>query len=653
MIKILHKILKITRICLGIFLIVTTLVLISFSIINYKLSYDIPPVVNIELYDNTGVKFLSYTNGRKQSYVKLDNISKHVIDAFISIEDKRFYEHQGVDFIRIGGALLADIKAGSMVQGASTITQQYVRLLYLNSNKTIKRKIYELMISMNIESKYSKDEILEGYLNSIYFDHGIYGIEDASLYYFNKKSSDLTLAEACILAAIPKGPSIYSPIKNVENNTARKNLILNELLKDGIISNEEYQIALNEVPTYHAKNPHNQNSSAPYFQDMVIKKILSMGFLNDYLYQGIKVYTTLDSKLNKDALHYIDEYHPNSDIEVAIYAIEPTTGKILTVIGGKDYQSSTYNRAVESYRQPASTIKPFLYLAALENGFNLSTTFMSEATTFYVNKDSYTPSNFKNIYPNMNVSMIYALATSDNIYAVKTHLFLGEDKLVEMLSRFKISNNALPIPSLALGTHEVTLQKLTEGYSALANLGVLCDSYMIEKITTFDDKVLFEKESPETTKVADSTDVFLLNSAMTSVFDRNVSVNMLPTGARIASLLSHPFAAKSGSTDTDNLIVGFNKDICIGIWTGYDDNRIISSSTDTSFGKSIWARTIDSYATTNNSTWYKTPDNVIGVELNPVTGFYGGFNEYTKTVYFRKNNIPWYIELLYKKDKEN
>ena len=218
------------------------------------------------------------------------------------------------------------------------------------------------MISMNIESKYSKNEILEGYLNSIYFDHGIYGIEDASLYYFNKKSSDLTLAEACILAAIPKGPSIYSPIKNVENNTARKNLILNELLKDGIISNEEYQIALNEVPTYHAKNPHNQNSSAPYFQDMVIKKILSMGFLNDYLYQGIKVYTTLDSKLNKDALHYIDEYHPNSDIEVAIYAIEPTTGKILTVIGGKDYQSSTYNRAVESYRQPASTIKPFLYL---------------------------------------------------------------------------------------------------------------------------------------------------------------------------------------------------------------------------------------------------------------------------------------------------
>ena len=159
--KFLKKILIISRITLGIFIIVSTLVLISFSIISYKLSYDIPPIVNIELYDNQGTKYLSYTNGRKQSYVKLKDIDQDLINAFISIEDKRFYEHQGVDFIRIGGALIADIKAGSMVEGASTITQQYVRLLYLNSNKTIKRKIYELLISMHIESKYSKETILK------------------------------------------------------------------------------------------------------------------------------------------------------------------------------------------------------------------------------------------------------------------------------------------------------------------------------------------------------------------------------------------------------------------------------------------------------------------------------------------------------------
>ena len=650
--KILKKILKICRITLGIMIILTTIILISFSIISYKLSYDIPPIINIELYDNQGIKFLSYTNGRKQSYIKLNDIDEDIVKAFISIEDKRFYEHQGVDFIRIGGALLADIKAGSMVEGASTITQQYVRLLYLNNNKTIKRKLYELMIAMHIESKYSKETILEGYLNSIYFDHGIYGIEDASLFYFNKHSNDLTLAEASILASIPKGPSIYSPIKNPDNNNERKELILKELLNDGKISKSEYDHARLEKPVLYGKNPHIQNDKAPYFQDMVVNKIMSMGFLNDYLYKGIKVYTTLDSNLNDSAQSYINEYHPNSDIQVALYAIEPATGKILTVIGGTDYQSSSYNRATTSKRQPASTIKPFLYLAALENGFNLSTTFMSEPTTFYVNKEQYTPKNYQNIYPNTDVSMIYALATSDNIYAMKTHLFLGEEKLVEILNRFGVSNNAKPLPSLALGTHEVTLQNLTEGYATLANLGIKNKSYLINKITTFDDEILYEHQTDQSVRIADQSDTFLLVNAMTSVFDRNVSINILPTGSRIASLLSNDFAAKSGSTDTDNLIVGFNPDICIGIWTGYDDNRTITSRNETSFGKSIWARTINNYAETKHSTWYKTPDNIISVKLNPITGFYGSFNEYTKDVYFRKNNIPWYVELLYKKDEE-
>ena len=385
---------------------------------------------------------------------------------------------------------------------------------------------------------------------------------------------------------------------------------------------------------------------------MVVNKIMSMGFLNDYLYEGIKVYTTLDSNLNDAAQKYINEYHPKSDIQVALYAIEPSTGKILTVIGGTDYMSSAYNRATTSKRQPASTIKPFLYLAALENGFNLSTTFMSEPTTFYVNKEQYTPKNFQNIYPNTDVSMIYALATSDNIYAMKTHLFLGEERLVEMLNRFGVSDNAKPIPSLALGTHEVTLQNLTEGYAAIANLGVKNESFLINKITTFDDEILYEHQNNQSVRVADQSDTFLLANAMTSVFDRNVSINILPTGSRIASLLSHNFAAKSGSTDTDNLIVGFNQDICIGVWTGYDDNRKITSSNETSFGKSIWARTINNYAELNHSTWYKTPDNIISVKLNPITGFYGGFNDYTKDVYFRKNNIPWYVELLYKKEEE-
>ena len=647
----LKLILKISRITLAIVIILFTGVIIAFSIINYKISYEIPPVINIELYDNQNNKYLSYTNGKKQSYIKLENISENLIDAFISIEDKRYYEHQGVDFIRIVGAIISDLKSGSFKEGASTITQQYVRSLYLNNNKTIKRKLYELLIAMNIESKYSKDTILEGYLNTIYFDHGIYGIEDASLFYFGKSATELSISESAILASIPKGPSIYSPIKNPENNTSRKNLILKELLNDGKINEKEYINAISDNPKIIGQNIHTQNENAPYFQDMVIEEIKQMGFLNEYLYEGIKVYTTLDSELNNTLLNYTKQYLPNDEIEISAYAIEPKTGKILAVIGGKDYKQSTYNRATLSKRQPGSTIKPFLYLTALENGFTQSTTFISEPTTFYFEKQEYSPKNYHSIYPNQEVSMVYAIATSDNIYAMKTHLFLGPDKLADKLTSFNLGKDIPAIPSLALGTFEVTLEDLTNAYQILASEGIKKDSYMIEKITTFDDKILYEKTPSSGIEMASSDDVYLLNSAMTSVFDSNVCINIKPTCARLSSLISHTVSAKTGSTNTDNIIVGYNPNILLSIWTGYDDNRLIASD-ETSFGKTIWARTVETYLDINHyNEWYETPENIVGISLNPINGFYANMNQYTKTLYFRKNNIPWFIELLYKKEE--
>ena len=647
----LKLILKISRITLAIVIILFTGVIIAFSIINYKISYEIPPVINIELYDNQNNKYLSYTNGKKQSYIKLENISENLIDAFISIEDKRYYEHQGVDFIRIVGAIISDLKSGSFKEGASTITQQYVRSLYLNNNKTIKRKLYELLIAMNIESKYSKDTILEGYLNTIYFDHGIYGIEDASLFYFGKSASELSISESAILASIPKGPSIYSPIKNPENNTSRKNLILKELLNDGKINEKEYINAISDNPKIIGQNIHTQNENAPYFQDMVIEEIKQMGFLNEYLYEGIKVYTTLDSELNNTLLNYTKQYLPNDEIEISAYAIEPKTGKILAVIGGKDYKQSSYNRATLSKRQPGSTIKPFLYLTALENGFTQSTTFISEPTTFYFEKQEYSPKNYHSIYPNQEVSMVYAIATSDNIYAMKTHLFLGPDKLADKLTSFNLGKDIPAIPSLALGTFEVTLEDLTNAYQILASEGIKKDSYMIEKITTFDDKILYEKTPSSGIEMASSDDVYLLNSAMTSVFDSNVCINIKPTCARLSSLISHTVSAKTGSTNTDNIIVGYNPNILLSIWTGYDDNRLIASD-ETSFGKTIWARTVETYLDINHyNEWYETPENIVGISLNPINGFYANMNQYTKTLYFRKNNIPWFIELLYKKEE--
>ncbi len=645
--KIPRKLLKISKIFLIVFVSLISVLVITFSIINYNLRYEMPEIFTIELYDNQNNKYLSYSNNRRQSYVTLDKISEYVIDAFISIEDKRFYDHQGIDFIRIGGAIISDIKNSGFVEGASTITQQYVKNLYLSSDKTIERKLNEVLISMNIERLYNKNEILTGYLNSIYFDSGAYGIEDASLFYFGKHASELNLVEACSLAAIPKSPSNYSPIKNPENNKNRRQLILKELYDDGKINEETYIKSKNADIFITGKNPQIDSNKAPYFQDLVLRELKTMGWLNDYTSRGLKVYTTLDSSLNESITKSIKKRLPNEEIETAVYAIDPSNGNVLSVIGGKDYKESTFNRAVDAHRQSGSTIKPFLYLAALENGFTPATTFKSEATTFYINNEAYAPRNYADIYADQDISMVYALAVSDNIYAMKTHLFLGTSVLVDTLKRFKISGDIPSIPSLALGTYEMSLQELTTAYSILASGGIYYEPTLITKITTFDDKVLYEKKDYEKSRIANSSDVYILNEAMTSIFDNNMTYNIRPTGGRLVSLLSHKYAAKSGSTKTDNIMAGYNKDILIVVWTGYDDSRIIENHEDTTFGKYIWAESVESYLQGKQTSWYETPTDVISVDLNPMTGFYPEVGDYYKKIYFRRSNIPWYIELLY------
>lgn len=645
--KMFRKILKISKILLVTIVCLISILVITFSIINYNLRYEMPEISTIELYDNQNQKYLTYSNNRRQSYVTLDKISPYAIDAFIAIEDKRFFDHQGVDFIRIGGAIISDIKNKGFVEGASTITQQYVKNLYLSSDKTIERKLNEVLISMNIERLYNKNEILTGYLNSIYFDSGAYGIEDASQFYFNKPASKLTLVEACCLAAIPKSPSNYSPIKNPENNKVRRNLILQELYQDGKIDKENYDKSKNADIKLIGKNPQIENGRAPYFQDLVLRELNSMGWLNDYTARGLKVYTTLDLALNDNIIKSINKRLPNEEIETAVYAIDPNNGNVLCVVGGTDYQMSTFNRAVDARRQSGSTIKPFLYLAALENGFTPATTFKSEATTFYVNNEAYAPRNYADIYADQDISMVYALATSDNIYAVKTHLFLGSDTLVNTLKRFKISGEIPSIPSLALGTYEISLQELSTAFSILASEGMYYEPTLITKITTFDDKVLYEKKDQKQQRIANKSDVYILNEAMTSIFDNNMTYNIRPTGGRLVSLLSHKYAAKSGSTKTDNLMVGYNKDILISVWTGYDDSRVIEKHDDTTFGKYIWADSIEAYLKNKQTSWYETPSDVISVELNPMTGFYPEVGDYYKKIYFKRSNIPWYIELLY------
>lgn len=624
--------------------ILSTFIIVVFVFIYYasKLEFNLPKIVDITVYDNEQNLFLTLNNEKKQTYVTLKDISPHIKNAIISIEDKKFYEHKGIDVLRIGGALIENIKSNDIREGGSTITQQYARLLFLNNDQNIKRKIEEALIAMNLERTYSKDDILEGYLNSIYFDHGVYGIEDAAMFYFHKSAKDITIAEAAILCAIPKGPSYYSPIRNPENNNDRKILIINEMYKDGKISYSQALEAKNEEVTIYGNMGKNDDQYAPYYQDLIIRELENLHILESFDVKKLKIYTTIDLSLNEYLLNAINKYFPNNkDLQIAIYAMNPNNGHVLSVIGGVNYQDSTYNRAVDAIRQPGSTIKPFLYYAALNHGFTPITTFNSSPTEFYINGKVYAPTNFNKIYPNQDVTMAYAIATSDNIYAVKTHLFLGTDVLYQTLIDFgfttKINNN----PSLALGTSEVRLSELTTAYARLASLGKEIKPVYITKILDENDQVIYVNKD-NSKQLYNKTNAYILSQTMTNTFDNNLRINISTTGAPISGMLKHKYAAKTGSTDTDGWILGYNSEIVLGIWTGYDDNRYLENS-DAKFIKYIWADAIEEYMKDKGYGWYPLLEDTLTIKLNPTTGQLANDDEYAKELYFDANNIPWYL----------
>lgn len=569
-------------------------------------------------YDKDGTAFTANTN---KEWVPLKDISKNLINATISIEDKHFYSHQGFDFLRILKSFYINIKNGKTLQGASTISQQYAKNLFLDFDKNWGRKIEEAWLTIRLESHYSKDEILEGYLNTINYG-GIFGIENASWYYFNKSSKDLTLAEATVLAGIPKWPSVYSPLSNPEASKKRQTLILNSMIKNKMITEEEKEKALNETLTYRGEMQKEQLTTLMYYEDAVLEELKSIKAIPSSFLKtgGLKIYTNLDLEAQKILEESMQKNIASiEDFQVASVMMDPNNGKVIALTGGIDYSKSQYNRAISSKRQVGSTIKPFLYYAALENGFTPSTTFTSEKTifTFSENK-TYSPSNFSDTYPNKPISMAAALAYSDNIYAVKTHLFLGEETLVDMAKRVGISDSLSPIPSLALGSEELNIMDMMTGYATFANEGYKIKPYFITKVQDTHGNVLYEaKETHENT--LNKSIVYVLNEMLTNCYSSDFIDYTYPTCMTIAPTLTNKYAIKSGTTETDHLIFGYHKNMLIGIWGGYDDNRKSSINNGTKI-KQMWADTMEGYLKTHNYSWYDIPKNVVGVLTDPVSG---------------------------------
>lgn len=613
--KFLYKLVKVAFV----FMIVMTIFFVGLYLYAVSLpKINIDNVNNISIYDKENDIIFS-GNGNKE-WISLNNISNYLIDATISTEDKRFYNHPGFDILRIAKSIYVNVTTKNLSQGASTITQQLARNLFSNFDKTWRRKLKEAWYAFRIEIDYSKDEILEAYLNTINYGNGVLGIENASYYYFNKSAKDLSLAEASMLAGIPKAPNAYSPLNDSETAKKRQGIILNYMVKNKKISEKEAEDAYDIELKYIGKKQKLNLSTLMYYKDAVVNELNSIKSIPDsYINSGLKVYTSLDINAQTILENSMKNNINDDKLQVASIMMKPDNGAIIALIGGTDYLKTEYNRALYSKRQVGSTMKPILYYAALENGFTASTNFLSQATTFtFSDNDTYTPQNYGAIYPNHDISMAAAIAYSDNIYAVKTHLFLGEEVLVNTAKRIGINETLEKIPSLPLGTEELNIIDYVGGYATFANGGYKIKPHLIEKVLDCNDKVLYEfKEEKE--PVLNSSIVYILNDLMTGTYDLTMIDYNYPTCGSLVNKITNKYAIKTGTTDTDSWTIGYNKDILIGVWNGYDDAKTIEINAVKS-SKNIWADAIEGYLKDKDTSWYDMPDNVVGVLVDPING---------------------------------
>ncbi len=623
------------------FLFISMIVVITglyvYAYISPKL--DLKTSGSLYIYDNKNE--LLYQGSRSNEWIDIENISPDLINAVIAVEDKNFYKHNGFDYLRIAKAMAVNIKNKKIYQGASTISQQYIKNLYLDFDKTWKRKIEEAFLTLELEVHYEKKQILEGYLNTINYGQGNLGIANASKYYFNKKPNELTLEEAIILAGIPKNPAGYNPVSNYDNAIKRAWVVAKSMLNNNYIDENTYNNLFQKDVEIYGESKQNNLQMLMYYQDAVLNELNKIQEVPKSLVDagGIKIYTTLDIEAQKSMEQNILDNLGDENIQVASVIVNPSTGAVLALTGGTNYATSQYNRAIHSKRQVGSTMKPFLYYAALENNMTMSSTFLSEATTFNLsNGKSYAPQNAGGLYASKNITMATALALSDNIYAVKTNLFLGGDAMIDVAKRAGITTNLSNVASLPLGTTEINMLDYASGYTTFADSGYKKDLYFIEKIEDLNGNVLYEHET-EKKLVLNPNYTYILNEMLTSTTNAVFTDYTTPTALNIASQLTKKYALKTGSTNTDYWVVGYNQDALVMMWSGYDNNLEVNNKVRNST-KKMWASTIEDVLKDKEDNWYKMPKNVVAIPRDAVSGEEAKDNKKTALYYYVKGSEP-------------
>ena len=625
---------------IGIFLFISFVVCMSALYIYAYLSggIDIKTSNSFYIYDNKSE--LVYQGSGNSEWVDIDEVSPYFLDAIISTEDKYFYKHMGFDYLRIAKSLYTNLKNGYISQGGSTISQQYVKNMYLDFDKTWTRKIQEAFLTLKLETHYNKEDILEGYINTINFGQGCYGISEASKFYFNKKASELSLEEAIMLAGIPKAPNTFNPVSSYEKAIKRAWIVAECMLNNKKIDRNTFNNLYKNNLNIYGKSDLNNLQTLMYYQDAVMSELKSLKRIPNSLIEsgGLKIYTNLDIDAQTNLENSIIKNMEDDSTQVASVIIEPSTGKILALAGGKDYKVSQFNRVTSAKRQVGSTIKPFLYYAALENNMTSASTFLSEKTDFvFSNNKTYSPTNYADKYANSDITMAAALAYSDNVYAVKTHLFLGEETLVDTMKTVGLEEKLEAIPSLALGSKEINMLDYAKAYNTLASGGYKQDVYLIEKVEDLNGNVLYQHKKKREL-VMNTNYLYILNEMMSNTYNADFISYNSPTALSISNKLTKKYAIKSGSTDNDYWLIGYNPDVLMMVWTGEDNNKEVESNYS-KISKNIWADTVENILKDKEENWYSQPQNVDAVYLEPVSGSYADENN-GSLFYFLKGTAP-------------
>lgn len=561
----------------------------------------------------------------KRDPVPLEKIPAYLKEALIATEDRKFYTHSGIDLKGIARALLKDVLAGEFVEGASTITQQLAKTLFLTTRKTMVRKIKEAILAFQLERRYTKDEILELYLNQVYFGSGAYGVESAAGIFFNKSVGDLSLAECALVAGMPKSPSRFSPLINKEQALKRRNIVLRQMHNTGLISSDEYnQAVAEEIRTGEKVKKLNR---APYFVDYVKKNMEDVLGASRLYKGGLSIFTTLDLELQSaaqkaiaDGLLQLETRMQTQDIrqaspQAALIALDIASGAILAMVGGRNFNESPFNRATTARRQPGSAFKPIVYAYAVEQGFAQNKLILDAPVVFKISDEhnQWRPQNFTNAFLG-EITLRKSLAISQNIPAVRLIEMLGPNSVVRFAHRLGIESKLEPNLSLALGTSEVALIDLTEAYAVFPRGGKWIEPFGILEVSDHRGRVIW-RAKPQKKLVMSREGAAIVTNLLEGVVREG-------TG-RKANILRGPVAGKTGTTNNyhDALFVGFTPAIAAGVWVGLDLGGALGDrETGAKAALPIWVQFMQSASKTGPPQYFDLPDNVVKVRMNPDTG---------------------------------